>query len=157
MEEALPTVYDVPAMPLIKRTAEYLKDNYRNIAPPKWMQYTKTGSHVQQSPTDPDFWYIRCASLLRKVYIEGPIGVDRLRKAYGGRSNRGNEGEHKRSGGGSTVREPLQQLEKSGLVRRVEKRGRVVTKEGASILDTLSGEVMRKIEQDLPSLEKYRQ
>ncbi|MEM2094142.1 MAG: 30S ribosomal protein S19e [Candidatus Bathyarchaeia archaeon] len=150
----MPTVYDVPAAPLIKRVAEYLKENYREIAPPKWIRYSKTGTHAEQSPKDPDFWYVRCASLLRKLYIEGPIGVARLQKKYGGRSKKGNEGEHKRKGGGSTIRKPLQQLEKSGLVKTL-KQGRAITKEGASILDTLAGEVLRRIEQDIPSLGKY--
>ncbi len=152
----MPTVYDVPVALLIKKTAEYLKDNYQDIAPPTWIRFAKTSSHVQQSPKDPDFWYLRCASILRKVYVEGPIGVEHLRKEYGGRSGLGNEGEHKRSGGGSVVRRPLEQLEKAGLVKKIERRGRVVTKEGASILDTLSGEVLRKLEQEIPDLQKYR-
>jgi small subunit ribosomal protein S19e len=141
---------------LIKRVAQHLKENFPEIVPPGWMRFAKTGAHVEEPPKNPDFWYIRCASLLRKVYMEGPIGVDHLRKKYGGRFGRGNEGEHKRSGGGSAVRKPLMQLEKAGLVRKVDRQGRVVTKEGASLLDKIAGEVMRALERDMPEIKKYR-
>jgi small subunit ribosomal protein S19e len=104
---------------------------------------------------NPDSWYIRSASLLRKIYIEGPIGVDHLRKEYGGRTSRGTVGKHKRSGGGAIVRNILEQLGKAGLVETVEKKGRKVTVKGASVLDSLAREVLKNMEKEAPELKKY--
>jgi small subunit ribosomal protein S19e len=30
--------------------------------------------------TNPDWWFVRAASMLRKLYLRGPIGVSRMRK-----------------------------------------------------------------------------
>ena len=78
------TVYDIPADDLIRKLAEYLKENVSETTPPTWAAFVKTGAHVERTPSDPDWWYVRCASILRKTYKEGPIGVSRLRKHYGG-------------------------------------------------------------------------
>jgi hypothetical protein len=39
--------------------------------------------------TNPDWWFVRAASMLRKLYLRGPIGVSRMRKFYGGRHRPG--------------------------------------------------------------------
>ena len=80
------TVYDVPADLLIKRVAEKLKSM---VKPPEWAKYVKTGVHKQRAPEQEDWWYIRLASILRRVYIDGPVGIERLRTYYGGRKRRG--------------------------------------------------------------------
>ncbi len=149
----LPTAYDVPADMLISATAKRLKDNFQDIEPPVTMTYAKTGSHREDMPRTSDFWYVRCASLLRKVYVHGPIGVAHLREQYGGLSRNGDVGKHKREGGGFAIRRPLEQLEKAGLVKTVDKRGRVVTKQGASLLDTLAGEIEKSVMKDSASVE----
>ncbi|MEM3061142.1 MAG: 40S ribosomal protein S19, partial [Candidatus Bathyarchaeia archaeon] len=75
----MPTVYDVPAELLIKRLAEHIKTNLYEVAPPGWVIGTKTGPHREYPPQNKDWWYTRCASLLRKLYLRGSIGVPRLR------------------------------------------------------------------------------
>lgn len=150
----MPTAYDVPADLLINLTAKRLKDNFQDIASPSQMTYAKTGSHREDVPKNSDFWYIRCASLLRKVYVHGPIGVAHLREQYGGLSKKGNVGKHKRKGGGCSVRRPLEQLEKAGLVKTVDRQGRVVTNHGASLLDTLAGEIEKSFQKDYVDSEK---
>jgi len=106
----LPTPYDVPASTLVKKLATALKEK-DEIVPPQWTPYVKTGSHAIRRPENPEWWYIRCASLLRKIYLKGPIGIMRLRSDYGGRLDRGMRPEHARRGGGSIIRKALQQLE----------------------------------------------
>ena len=152
----MPTVYDVPADELIKRTAQYLHDNFGDINPPSWAIYVKTGSYLDKPPQDPDFWYIRSASLLRKIYVNRVIGVDHLKKEYGGRTRKGTVGKHKKSGGGTIIRNILKQLEKVGLVETINRQGRKVTQKGTSILDSLAGEVLKNLEKETPGLEKYR-
>ncbi|MEM2539397.1 MAG: 30S ribosomal protein S19e, partial [Candidatus Bathyarchaeia archaeon] len=106
-------------------------------------------------PQNPDWWYVRCASLLRKIYVKGPIGVERLRSEYGGRKRRGTRPEHARKGGGAIIRKTLQQLEKAGLIETIKGKGRVVTPEGRSLLDSLSAEIKREMEKVNPALSKY--
>ena len=140
----MPTVYDVPPESFIGRLARHLKENYDEIVPPQWAYFAKTGPHRERPPQDREWWYVRCASILRKLYLLGPIGVSRLRKEYGGRSRRGRSREHTRRGGGSSVREPLQQLEKAGLVEKDGRKGRVLTREGRSLLDRVAAEILRE-------------
>lgn len=139
----LPTPYDVQAHALIDRLARFLKDNVGEIAPPEWTATAKTGSHRQNPPIGSDWWYKRCASLLRKLYFHGPIGVPRLRVEYGGRK-KGRRIEHARKSGGSALREPLQQLEKAGFIVKEAKKGRALSKEGVGLLNKLSGEILKE-------------
>ena len=152
---ALPTPYDVPASVLIKKTARYLKDNVYEVVPPTWASFVKTGTHATRPPQDPDWWFTRCASLLRKIYMKGPVGIARLRLEYGGRIDRGTKPGHARKGGGAIVQKALHQLEAAGLVETLRNRGRVVTKEGRRLLDKLSTEVKEDLEKTLPELGKY--
>jgi small subunit ribosomal protein S19e len=153
--DSLPTVYDVPSDDLIARIREYLKMNVPDVAPPDWASFAKTSSHLEEPPVQRDWWYTRCASLLRKTYLRGPIGIARLRKEYGGRKSKGSIGKHKSPGGGAIVRHALQQLERAGLVQTVVGKGRVLTSEGRSLLDRLSFEVKKQLEKSIPKLEKY--
>ncbi len=140
---------------LIKRLAKYLKDNVDKIVPPTWAVFVKTGSHAERPPRNPDWWFTRCASLLRKVYINGPIGIARLRSEYGGRIDRGVKPEHARKGGGAIIRKASQQLEAAGLVETLGKRGRVLSGEGRRLLDRLSTEIKEELEKEHPELKKY--
>ena len=151
----MPTPYDVPASVLIEKLAQYLKDNVDEIAPPSWAPFVKTGSHTQRPPQNPDWWFTRCASLLRKIYLRGPIGISHLRSEYGGRVDRGVRPEHARKGGGATVRGAIQQLEAATLVKPSGNKGRVVTREGRRLLDVLSTEIKKAIEKEIPELKKY--
>ncbi len=154
-EKILPTPYDVPAPLLIERLAQYLKGNIDEITPPLWASHVKTGSHLKRPPQDPDWWFTRCASLLRKIYMKGPIGITSLRTEYGGRVDGGVKPEHSRKGGGSVVRKGLQQLESAGLVETLRNRGRIMTREGRAVLDRLSTEIKGELEKEIPELKKY--
>ncbi|WP_456369343.1 30S ribosomal protein S19e [Geoglobus sp.] len=147
------TVYDVPANMLIERVAERLKE-MEEFKPPAWVSYVKTGVHKERSPEQEDWWYYRVAAVFRKVYVNGPVGIERLRTAYGGRKNRGVKPEKFRKGSGSIVRKALQQLEKAGFVSRTEE-GRVVTPQGRSFLDRVAAEIKKELEKEIPALAKY--
>jgi len=151
----LPTPYDVPPALLIERLSKYLKMNVDEIKPPPWASIVKTGAHAERPPQDPDWWFVRCASLLRKIYVKGPIGIERLRSEYGGRKDRGVLPEHSRKGSGAIIRKALQQLEEAGLVETVKGGGRMITPKGRSLLDSLSTEIKRKLEKVNPELKKY--
>jgi small subunit ribosomal protein S19e len=133
------TVYDVPADHIIRRVAEELKKR-KEIVPPEWAAFVKTGVHKEMPPEDPDWWFTRAAAVLRRVYVDGPLGVERMRSFYGGKKNRGSRPNAFRKGSGSILRKALQQLEAAGLIIH-DKTGRKVSPAGMSFLDNLSQEV----------------
>jgi len=151
----LTTVYDVPADVLIGRLTEYIKGSVEEVEQPEWAGYVKTGSHVERAPHDPNWWYVRSASMLRKLYLKGPIGVSRLRKEYGGRVRRGVRPAHFRKSGGSIIRKVLQQLESAGLAARADKGGRTISPKGRSLLDSMSVQIKREIDREMPQLRAY--
>jgi small subunit ribosomal protein S19e len=152
----LKTPYDVPASKLIEKLAKYLKENVDEITPPSWASIAKTGPHVQRQPQNSDWWYIRCASLLRKIYIHGPLGLEKLRANYGGRKDFGVKPEHVVKAGGSIIRKALQQLEAAGLIETSKPKGRRLTKEGRKRLQEMAEEVGKELVKELPELEKYQ-
>ncbi len=143
------TLYDVPASKLIEELSKELKAN-EMIRPPKWSGFVKTGTDREKQPADKDWWYTRAASVLRKVHIQGPIGIPTLRRLYGGKGNIGTKPDAQRRGSGSVIKHVLVQLEKAGLVEKT-KRGRITTPAGISLLDKTAA----KIKKGIPELEKY--
>ena len=82
------SIYDIDPSELIEKAAEELKKN-KTVKPPAWSVYVKTGVHKERPPQNRDWWYMRSASILRKLVRYSPIGVSKLRIKYGGRKNRG--------------------------------------------------------------------
>jgi len=154
-EKNLLTPHDIPAFKLIEKLAHHLKENVDEVTPPSWATMVKTGMHVQRPPQNPEWWYIRCASLLRKIYVHGPIGIERLRAEYGGRKDRGVRPEHAAKAGGAIIRKALQQLEAAGLVETFQNRGRRVTKKGRKLLEMLTEELEKELLKEIPDLSKY--
>ncbi len=150
------TVKEVPADMFIKALATYLKNNVPEVRPPPWAKFVKTGPHKEKPPEDPDWWYYRAASILRKLYISGePIGIETFRVIYGGLQRRGVAPPHFRKAGGSHIRKILQQLEKANLVTKEGNKGRVLTPKGRSLLDRIAYEVFKEAVKHIPELKKY--
>ena len=148
------TVYDVPAEEFINDVAKKLRSD-KSISLPEENMFSRTGMSRENPPENKDWWYTRCASILRKIYIKEGIGVERLRAEYGGKRDRGSKPYKARAGSGSIVRRALQQLEKAGYVKKIKGKGRVLTPKGRSFLDNTSHEVMKNIESYYPDLKKY--
>lgn len=135
------TLYDVSANKLIELTAVKLKDDER-FAPPEWAAWVKTGVHKEHPPQNDDWWYIRCAALLRRIAIDGPVGTQRLRSVYGGKTDNSSRPERFVKGSGSIIRKAMQQLENAGFVRTTPK-GREISPEGRSLLDNSAYELSK--------------
>ena len=146
-------VYDVPADMLIKKLTEILKSE--DINPPTWISLVKTGVHADKPPQQVDWWYTRCASILRKIYLNGPISITDMRSMYGGGKARGYGIASHRYAGGAIIRNAVHGLEKLGYVEMVEKKGRIVTKQGMKKLDNLSTEILKELIQTTPKLKIY--
>ena len=148
------TVYDVPPGALISRLAEKLKSDGR-ITPPEWADFVKTGVHKQKAPIQEDWWYLRMAAVLRKVYVKGPIGVERLSSEYGGSMDRGAKPYKAKKGSRAIVRTALKQLEEMGYVVNEKGKGRSISPPGRSLLDSISNEVFKEIAKSDVELAKY--
>jgi small subunit ribosomal protein S19e len=145
--------YDVPADILINKLSEILKGE--DIAAPSWIPFVKTGAHAEKPPQKNDWWYTRCASLLRKIYLHGPVGVKDLRGLYGGAKAVGYGGAHHRDSGGAIIRTAIHNLEKLGYLDKVEGKGRTVSHEGMKKIDRVSTEILNELIAKNPSLKKY--
>jgi small subunit ribosomal protein S19e len=132
------TVYDVKAEPLIMEVAEELEDEFDA---PEWSNFVKTGSDKERPPEQDNWFHIRSAAILRKIYTDGPLGVSRLRTIYGSRKKNGHGPEHQGKASGNVIRTALQKLEEAGYVETEEGEGRVITEKGQSFLDEKSEEV----------------
>ncbi len=135
------TVYDVNANELVNRAGEEFK---KLVKAPSWAIYVKTGAGKERPPVDKDWYYKRLASVLRKVYLSGLIGVNRLRIKYGSKRNMGTAGERVYKGSGKIIRTCLQQLEQLKFIKKAEKKkhkGRMITSKGRSFLDKLAKQV----------------
>ena len=146
-------VYDVPADIFINRLSEILKNE--DIPAPDWASFVKTGTHADKPPQNSGWWHVRCASILRKIYFHGPISVNELRSMYGGGRPVGYGAAHHKDAGGAIIRNAIHGLEKLGYVIKIEKKGRMLTKQGMKKLDVLATEILKeKIAED-PGLKIY--
>ena len=133
------TIHDINASDLIKKAGNELKKSSK-VQIPEWAQVVKTSPAHERVPTEKDWWQMRAASILRKIYLMGPIGVEKLRTFYGKKKNRGVKPERFKKGSGKIIRVILQQLEADGFVRSTEKgtrKGKIVTPKGQSFLDNI--------------------
>ena len=145
---------DVPPARLLPKLADELRSR-KAVEPPAWAAFVKTGVHKQRAPVEVDWWYLRSASVLRKIYLKGTIGVQRLSAEYGGKRDRGSAPYHARTGSRAVLREIVHQLEKSGLVQPFKTRGRRVSPEGARLVDAVSKDVLKGLAAERPELAKY--
>ncbi len=132
------TIYDIPPAETIKKASEELK---KELAMPAWAHFVKTAPSKQRHPMNQDWYFMRAASILRKIYRFGPIGTNKLRRKYGSKKDRGHRRERNYPASGKIIRSIIQQLEKKGYVKNETKgvhKGRIITPKGKSFLDKIS-------------------
>ena len=138
------TIFDVKPDELIKKTAEELK---KDISMPQWARFAKTSPGKERPPFKNDWYFQRAASILRKVYLLGPIGTNKLSVKYSVKKRRGHKPEEFRRGSRKIIRSILQQLEAKGLIKKEKKgahHGRIITGKGKSFLDKLSTNILKE-------------
>jgi small subunit ribosomal protein S19e len=145
--------HDVPSAKLISALAEQMK-SVSAVQEPDWAKYVKTGSHAERPPSNSDWWFTRAASLLRKLYIHGPVGLTDLKRAYGGTKALHYFPKHHRDAGGSNIRKILKQLEQAELVSKTPK-GRVLTPKGRAMLDKASKDIFASLSEGNKALARY--
>ncbi len=138
------TYRDIQPTPLIEAVGEKLKEEGK-IIPPVWTDFVKTGIHKENQPTNPNWWFVRCAAILRTIAEKGPIGTNKLRIKYGGKQRRGHKKARFQLGSGSVARKSLQQLEAAGYIKQSmigNRKGRTITPLGQQLLDKTAGAVL---------------
>lgn len=137
------TVKDVGAQEFVATYASYLKRTGR-LEVPKWVDLVKTGAHKELAPYDPDWWYVRAASVARHIYLRKGTGVGGLKKKYGGSKNRGNRPSHHKDASGSVARKVMQALEKIKVVELDPTGGRCISADGMKDLDRIAASIVAK-------------
>jgi small subunit ribosomal protein S19e len=140
-------VRDVSSTEFIKSYAEHLK-NSDKFDLPVWADTVKTGVHKELAPYGDDWYYIRAASIARKVYLRPGIGVGQLQKWYGGAYRRGARRQHFREASAGIIRSVLIQLEEMKVVEKVSGGGRRASVVGQQDLDRIAGAVFHAAEED---------
>ncbi|KAL2912368.1 Protein component of the small (40S) ribosomal subunit [Polyrhizophydium stewartii] len=135
------TVKDVSAHSFVKAYAAYLKRTGK-LELPKWVDLVKTGAHKELAPYDPDWYYVRAASVARHIYLRGGVGVGGLKKNYGGAKNRGNRPHHSGVGSGSVARSVFQSLEKIKVLELDPNGGRRISVDGRKDLDRIAQQIV---------------
>ncbi|KAI5171417.1 small subunit ribosomal protein S19e [Nematocida sp. LUAm3] len=139
VEEVCPQKY-------IEVLSKALKEE-KKVERPAEADYIKTGHGKELAPSNPDWYHIRAASILRKLYIEQLKNSDKMKhgfgtlwfaKVYGGAKNNGHKPSHTVTGSKSLVRGILQALESSQLVTKIPKGGRKLTSNGISYMETIA-------------------
>ena len=140
------TLKDVPADKFIAAYAAHLKKS-RWLKLPAWVDLVKTGIHKELPPQNPDWYYVRAASLARKIYLRGGVGIGYYRHVYGGGySSRGVMQYHHQKASGAIIRHVVKQLEAIGVVEKDPKGGRRITQEGQRDIDRIAGRVALKLQ-----------
>jgi small subunit ribosomal protein S19e len=131
-------VYEISADEYNKKLADILK-NMSEFEVPEWSYFVKTGVAKVRPSQEPDFWHKRAASILRQIYLNKVVGVNRLKTRYGSLKNRGMQPERFRKASGKIIRVILQQSEKAGLLEKFnepgKRAGRILTKQGKELLE----------------------
>lgn len=135
------TVRDVDAHKFIKAYAAHLK-RAGKLEVPSWVDLVKTSTAKELAPYDPDWFYVRVASIARHIYLRPGVGVGALKLVHGSRKNNGTRPSHHVDASGSINRKALQALEKLKILKKDDKGGRRITSEGQRDLDHVAGSLV---------------
>merc|ERR1712176_106673 len=100
---------------------------------PEWVDLIKTNVGKELAPYDEDWFYVRCASMARHIYIRSPVGVSTIRKIYGIRKSNGSKPSHWIRGAGGLARKALQALEGLKVIEKDQNGGRRLTSQEEEI------------------------
>lgn len=135
------TVKDVDQDKIVHGVALFLKKGGK-LKVPDNMDIVKTSKSKELSPYSNDWFYIRCASILRRMYHRGPIGVGAVKKIYGARQRNGSCPSHFCRADGAVSRRALQALEHIKLVEKHADGGRKLSAQGQRDLDRIASQIV---------------
>ncbi|MCL4330381.1 MAG: 30S ribosomal protein S19e [Candidatus Thermoplasmatota archaeon] len=143
----------VPVNLLLNKVAQKLKEDKR-VEVPEWVNFLKAGIHTEKAWENDDWYVVRLASTLRKLYLKGPIGISKLSAEYGGRVDRGSKPYHPAKGSRYIIRNMFQTLEELGYAKK-DKSGRVISPQGISLLEKTSKELIAELSKENEIYKKF--
>ncbi|TGZ60097.1 hypothetical protein CRM22_008742 [Opisthorchis felineus] len=130
------SVKDINGHVFVKELAQFLKKSGK-IKQPDCADLVKLSTANELAPYDPDWFYIRCAAILRHLYLR-PTGMLGLRRIFSRKQRNGVRPSHRALAHSSVIRKALQQLESMGMCVKVETGGRALSSVGRRDLDRLA-------------------
>eukprot|EP00796_Vickermania_ingenoplastis_P007305 gene7305-5147_t len=137
------TLRDVNAWRWIKTAARHFKQEGK-IFVPNCAELVKTSHGRERAPQNPDWYYIRCAAILRALYIRPGQGYGGLSKRFGNKKNNGSCPEHAVKACKGLLHWGCKSLTKLGLVERGAEEGQRVTRKGRKFADAVAFQVQIK-------------
>nr|GMD49865.1 40S ribosomal protein S19-1 [Ipomoea batatas] len=135
------TVKDVSPHEFVKAYSAHLKRSGK-MELPEWTDIVKTGRLKELAPYDPDWYYIRAASMARKIYLRGGLGVGAFQRIYGSNKRNGSCPRHFCKSSGAIARHILQQLQTMSIIEVDPRGGRRITSSGQRDLDQVAGRIV---------------
>lgn len=144
-------IEEVCPVKFIDTLSKSLKEE-KKLQKPEEAAYIKTGHGRELAPENENWYHIRAASILRKLYMEeltNPekskhgFGVMWFARVYGGSKNNGHKPSHTVSGSKSLVRRILQSLENIKLVSKLSMGGRKLSPTGLSYLESIAEQTVK--------------
>jgi small subunit ribosomal protein S19e len=137
------TLKDIPATQFVTALAAHFKKTGKYELP-AMHDLIKTGSHRELPPQDADWYYLRLASVARKVYLQPAVGIEHLAHAYGGKYWSKMTTKHHGKAARGNVRHALKALESTKLIAKKEgKTGRFITAAGRRELDVIANSIAK--------------
>ena len=135
------TVRDVNGWRFVKALARHFKQEGKLFVP-RCTEIVKTSHGRERAPQNEDWYYIRCAAVLRALYLRPGQGYGGLSKRFGIKKNRGSQPEITTRGARGLLHWACRSLEGLKLVTKGKESGHVVTKEGRKKADTIAFNVL---------------
>ncbi|XP_075233093.1 small ribosomal subunit protein eS19-like [Lycorma delicatula] len=137
------TLKDVDQHKFVKAFSAFLKKSAK-LKVPEWVDIVKNGKFKELAPYDQDWYYTRCAAIVRHIYFRSPVGVGAITKMFGGRKRNGVCPAHFCRSAGGVARKALQSLEQMKLIEKAPDGGRKLTIQGQRDLDRIAAQVRQK-------------
>merc|ERR1712042_135608 len=141
------TVKDVDPQVFVRAFAAHLKKSKLKV--PEFVTIVKTSKAHELGPLDPDWFYVRAASVARHVYLRPNVGVGAVRKIYGGAKRNGTRPNHFCLSSSNVARKVLQSLEGIKVITKDVNGGRSIAPTGRRDMDRVAGQVVQNAAGDL--------
>ncbi|KII62427.1 40S ribosomal protein S19-1 [Thelohanellus kitauei] len=141
----MPGVCDVDPSEFVFELSKSLQKK-SGIELPEFTTFCKTSHGKEHAPYRKDWFFVRMASMARRLYTEQGMGVGHFTRIYGVGKRNGTRPKHHVDGSGSVSRKALQLLGKLNIVEIDQVNGgRRLTAQGRKELDAVANVVLNKM------------
>ena len=131
------TLRDVSGAKWVKAMAAHLKQSGKLFVP-NCTELMKQSHANERAPQNPDWFFLRCAAVLRRVYVRPGTGYGGLSKAFGLKKNNGSRPEKPIKASRGLLHWACRSLEGLKLLQKGKESGRVLTREGRRKCDAIA-------------------